>query len=212
MIYKNEIKFTEGVITLTGFLGSKEVFQFAKCLFVLISKKGYKDIELNFTHAYPVRESFMVPALAIIRDARLHGVQFELVHPANASAKSIFHNANWEYLIDDTKYMPSTYVGEGHLPASVYKNADEQTQAVDKIMSMILKSVQLNRKQLVALEWSINEITDNVLNHAQSELGGIVQASSVVVSGKQFVEFVVADAGMGIPRSLSEANGVRALE
>jgi hypothetical protein len=59
----------------------------------------------------------------------------------------------------------------------------------------------LNRKELSALEWSINEITDNVLNHSQSPIGGLVQVSTFQRTRKR-VEYIVADAGVGIPNTL----------
>jgi anti-sigma regulatory factor (Ser/Thr protein kinase) len=154
----------------------------------------------------------MVPALAVIRDFRREGVTFDLVQPNQQSARSIFHNANWAHLINDLEHEASTFDGEGHLPASAYRTQAEHISAVDRVMSMILKAVPLNRKQLAALEWSVGEITDNVLNHAQSEMGGVIQASTMVVNGRQMVEFVVADAGIGVRRSLNEKTDVRSLE
>jgi len=58
----------------------------------------------------------------------------------------------------------------------------------------------VTRDDLRALEWSINEICDNVLNHAQSDIGGLFQFSFRRFSRE--VEFIVADAGIGIPDSL----------
>ena len=51
------------------------------------------------------------------------------------------------------------------------------------------------------MEWALNEITDNVLNHSQSEVGGILQLS-VFELRKCRVEFTVADAGIGVPTTL----------
>jgi hypothetical protein len=50
----------------------------------------------------------------------------------------------------------------------------------------------------------VNEITDNVLNHASSPIGGAVQLTTK--SKSNIVEFVVCDAGLGIPRTLREAH------
>src|SRR5437660_4581721 len=47
-------------------------------------------------------------------------------------------------------------------------NATEQFDAVDRSINVILQSIGgLDRSRLKALEWSLNEITDNVLNHAE---------------------------------------------
>lgn len=199
-------------ISLSGQLGVQEAYSLAKGLDVLVSKRGYQDICLDFRSAFPVRESFMVPAIALIRERRRNGVVFELELPENTSARAIFHNANWAHLINDLDHAASTFDGEGHLPASAYTTSAEQTSAVDRLMSMILKVVPLQRKQLAALEWSVSEITDNVLNHSQSQMGGVIQASRLNIGGRMIIEFVVADSGIGIRRSLEEKHDVRALE
>ena len=57
---------------------------------------------------------------------------------------------------------------------------------------------------MAALEWAINEITDNVLNHASSPIGGLVQLTTK--SKSNIVEFAVCDAGVGIPKTLREGH------
>ncbi len=199
-------------IKLQGSLGSGDIRDFARALDVISTRQGYRDVTLDFSQAFPVRESFMVPVIALVRHHRREGVQFDWILPDNISARKIFHNANWAHLIDDFQHAPSTFDGESHLPASSYTTSAEHTAAVDKVMSMVLKAVPLQRKQLVALEWSVSEISDNVLNHSQSAMGGVIQASSLNPAGRPMVEFVVADAGIGIKRSLGEHKDVRALE
>ena len=51
-----------------------------------------------------------------------------------------------------------------------------------------------------AIEWSINEITDNVLNHSESNVGGIVQVTNHIRSEQ--IEFTVCDCGLWIPATL----------
>ena len=89
-------------------------------------------------------------------------------------------------------------------------NADEQFEAVNSVLEATLASLEnLDREALGALEWVVNEITDNVLNHAQSKVGGFIQATTYA---NKVVEFVVADAGLTIPRTLGIADHERALE
>lgn len=56
---------------------------------------------------------------------------------------------------------------------------------------------------LRAIEWSLNEIADNVLVHAGEHASGWIQLTSY--PQKEQVEFVVVDTGRGIRASLSEA-------
>src|SRR5262249_18035507 len=58
-----------------------------------------------------------------------------------------------------------------------------------------------DRNHLKAIEWSLNEITDNVINHAQSPIGGLLQITNFGREHK-VIEFCVCDAGIGIPASL----------
>lgn len=52
----------------------------------------------------------------------------------------------------------------------------------------------MERSSFAAFEWSINEITDNVLTHAESPIGGVVQVSTFQ-KNKKLVQYLVADAG-----------------
>jgi len=71
-------------------------------------------------------------------------------------------------------------------------------------MEILMETIKVeDRKQLKALEWALNEITDNVLNHAESAIGGIVQIQSF--PSKNRVSFFVADAGLGIANTLRRA-------
>jgi hypothetical protein len=84
----------------------------------------------------------------------------------------------------------------------MFTSADDQQKAVNRIVNAMLGAIpDLQRKDLAAVEWSVNEITDNVLNHSQSGIGGLVQVSTFQKARKR-VEYIVADAGVGIPKTL----------
>jgi hypothetical protein len=62
------------------------------------------------------------------------------------------------------------------VPATQFTYDVEQRQAVTRIANGILGAIpDLDRRELAALEWSVNEITDNVLVHSQSPVGGLEQ-------------------------------------
>ena len=182
-------------------LENRDIRNFCATLHRIIMKKGYKDVILDFSEAFPVRESFILPILPIIYNYRFDGIDFDLILPTDQRAKNLFHNANWAHLLDDRNYGESTYDVLEHVPAIRFTNADEQNNAVDRIMEVILSSLSLNREHLKALEWSLTEISDNVLNHSESRSGGFVQATTL--KHRNAVEFIVADGGIGIPKSLN---------
>jgi len=78
----------------------------------------------------------------------------------------------------------------------------EQKKVVDDFMDVKLRNMELPRGILSGLEWSINELTDNVLNHSKSPIGGLIEATTYPKN--ETIAFAVADAGIGILDSLRE--------
>lgn len=169
------------------------------------------DIVLNFKHCSHVEQGPMVFLCAQILKHREHGTNFALIPPESLELRKLFRNTNWAYFIDPKQFLPSSFDGPEHLPATQYQNPTEQSQAVDKIVNVILGAItHMGRRSLAAFGWSINEITDNVLVHAKSPVGGLVQVRSFPKDEK--AEFVVADAGVGIPETLREGHPTLTLD
>ena len=140
--------------------------------------------------------------------AKLHyeGVDFSLVLPASEKLQRLFRNANWAYFLDPRQYDPSTFRGYTQVPATLYSSPEDQFQAVNRIVNAILGAIpNIARKDFAAPEWAVNELTDNVLVHSQSPVGGLVQVSTFQRNAKR-VMFIVADAGIGIPNSLRQGH------
>ena len=176
----------------------------------------------------------MLPIMPVIANYHRENVNFKCHLPCKESLKRLFRNANWAHYIDPDNYKHvsyshtgrprttwahyidpdnhkhSSYEG-GHVPALRF-GGDETEQATDilgRVMDMILSQLKVERTALKAVEWSLWEIMDNVSNHAESPVGGFVQATAY--KNQNQVEFVVADGGIGIPRSMNERNHEQAL-
>lgn len=120
----------------------------------------------------------------------------------------MFWNTNWSHFIDPGHYRESGYTGT-HVPARQYHTADEMGEIFESVLTLILGELDTNRATVAAVEWSLGEVMDNVISHAESPVGGFVQATAYRSSNR--VEFIVADAGMGIARSMGIEDPVRAL-
>lgn len=130
------------------------------------------------------------------------GVSFQMVPPSDKQFANLFKNTNWGYFLDPMKFAPSTFKGHTRVPATQYQNPTEQQAAVNRIVNVMLGAIpELERSDFAAFEWAVNELTDNVLVHSGSPVGGLVQVSTFAKFRKR-VQFVVADAGVGIPASL----------
>jgi hypothetical protein len=145
-----------------------------------------------------------------IKYIHVYSVQiFDLIMPFLGQALSnnllrLFANTNWGFYIDDKIFPKSTFKGYSHIPVTRFRDPDEQQEAVSQITNIMLGALPgIERSDLSSFEWCLNEITDNVLVHSSSKVGGIVQVTTFNKFSKK-IQFVVADAGSGIPKSLKQ--------
>ena len=167
-------------------------------------KLGYQDIILDFSRcesAFPVG---MIPLLPHTDALRREGVDVSVELPDTEQLARLFRNANWAHFLEPERYSKSDTVHDRHLAAQRFDDSAQQQRLVNEFMDVVMRNLTLERDVIAGLEWSINEITDNVLNHAECEEGGIVQVSTFREARK--VAFGVADSGQGILNSLREGH------
>ena len=168
---------------------------------VIADTKGYKDVTLDFSSCVKAYSSQMMAVCARSLNYWKMGVDVSLTLPKDESMARLFRNANWAFLIDFRQHEESRYRGYTHAPAIRFTNGVEQSRAVDRILDILLAAIShFRRDEIRYIEWAVNEITDNVINHSQSPIGGIVQVTNH--RQRERIELVVADAGIGIPASL----------
>jgi len=166
---------------------------------------GHDEIILDFQVCEAAFPPSILSLAAQVMKLRDQGISFRLQLPNKLELARHFRNTNWAHFLDPSVYPPSQFRGFTHVPATQFTTDVEQRGAVYRIIDGMLGAVpNLDRRQLYALEWSINEITDNVLVHAQSPIGGLVQMTAFQRT-KQRIEYVVVDAGVGICRTLRQA-------
>lgn len=165
---------------------------------------GHEDVVLDFStceSAFPVG---MIPLLASADALRREKVGVSVALPGREELARLFLNANWAHFLDPAHYSRSETSHQRHLAARRFNDFDQQQRLVNAFMDVVMRNMPLARDVIAGLEWSINEITDNVLNHAECEEGGIVQVSTFTEARK--IAFGVADSGRGILSSLREGH------
>ncbi len=197
-------------ITVKGHVRYGDLRSLCSVLHKTIKGQGWPDVILDFSMCDGVTEAVMLPLMPVIADYRKKGVVFQLIEPKDDNLQRLFSNTNWAHYIDPDKYDQNQHEG-GHVPALRF--GDDGTSAageiLGKVMNLILGQLETDRATLKAVEWSLGEIMDNVVNHSQSPVGGFVQATAY--KGSNQVEFVVADAGIGIPGSMNISDHAQAI-
>jgi len=172
-----------------------------------VADAGYSDVVLDFSSC---QAAFSGPMLAlcsqVMKLRETAGIEFDLIPPHDAKLRRLFHNTNWSHFLAPDLNAASEFKGYTQIPATQFQTASDQNRAVNRIVNAILGAIpEIERRDFAALEWSINEITDNVLVHSRSPIGGLVQVSTFKTYRK-IVEFIVVDAGVGIPATLREGH------
>lgn len=196
----------KNAVLFRGAFGLEELHRPLAGIHQAIQDAGYSDLILDFSEC---EAAFPAPMLAICAQvAKLRHAQIDvsLLLPKEEKLRRLFQNANWAHFLAPKDYDPSTFRGYTQIPATQYASSADQAKAVNRIANAILGAIpEIARSDFAALEWSINELTDNVLVHAQSPLGGFVQVSTFQRNKKR-IAFIVADAGIGILSSLREGH------
>lgn len=146
----------------------------------------------------------MLPLLASADVLRRETVDVSIALPDEERLERLFLNTNWAHFLEPARFQESDTVHHRHLAAQRFSEPEQQQQLVNTFMDVVMRSMTLDRRVIAGLEWSINEITDNVLNHAECEEGGIIQVSTF--GERKKVAFGVADPGRGILSSLREGH------
>ncbi len=188
-------------ITVHGELSVDDGMRIIAAMHNTVDKKQFPDFHLDFTACTKAFSAQMLPIASRCQAYWKESIDVKLTLPRDDKMRRLFLNANWAHLIDVRSFDESRFRGYTHAPAIKFGNGKEQNEAVNKVLDILLAAIShFKRADIRAIEWAINEVTDNVINHAQSNTGGLIQVSNY--RQRQQIEFVVSDAGVGIPATL----------
>lgn len=172
------------------------------CLHHAVSDGGFKEVTLDFSECTGAFSGPMLALCAEILRLRAEHIDCSLTLPKLPELAKLFRNTNWAHLLEPRLNEPSKFKGYTQIPVLQFSNPSEQHNVVNRIINAILGGIpDIHRSDFAALEWSINELTDNVIVHSQSPIGGLVQVSNFR-RDRKVLEFTIADAGKGIPSTL----------
>lgn len=189
-------------IQIRQHFGLAELHWLLAVMHTATEKLGYEDLILDFSSCTAAFAPPMLSVCAQVMALRERGTDCEFVPPTERHLSTLFRNTNWANLMDPARHEPSRFRGFTQVPATPFESASEQNDAVNQIVEVILGAMTgVGRDEFAAMEWAISEMTDNVLQHAECPFGGLVQVTTFQRQRRR-VEFVVCDAGIGIPKSL----------
>ena len=189
------------VIQLTGKINAYNTNDFCSAI-EKIKNSGTKKLFIDFGRVERAYPSGMLPIICELDILRDKGLEINVQLPKKQDVRALFLSVNWAHYLSPEHFSKSETFYNKHLVTRRFLNAEEQTKIVDDFMDLILRTMTLPKDIISGLEWSINEITDNVLNHSESKFGGLMQATAY--PKENMIAFAVADAGRGILESMKE--------
>ena len=187
-------------------------------LFRMIAEKPQPppQVTLDFSRCTFTTEKIMLPLLPLVTYYReVYSVPFELVLPEDDTLARLFRNTNWAHYLDPDNFDDGDQqYARGHVPALHFSNDDDETHEPirRRVLDLVASSANVDPTHLDAFDYALKEIMENVPAHAKSQVGGFLQATKYPTRNE--VEFIIADAGCGIPSSLGyndKDNGEEAL-
>lgn len=167
-----------------------------------VMEGGFNDVSLDFSECTSASSGSMLALCSEILRLRTEHVDCTLTLPKRPDLARLFKNTNWANILEPRQYGPSAFKGYTQVPAISFSSPADQHSAVNRITNAILGGIpNIERSDFAALEWAINELTDNVIVHSQSAAGGLVQVSNFH-RNRKVLEFTISDCGQGIPKTL----------
>jgi anti-sigma regulatory factor (Ser/Thr protein kinase) len=168
-----------------------------------IQRLNFDRITVDFSQVKKAFPERILPIITTIEQLRLKGINVRIVLPKDDDIRKLFRSVNWAFFLNPEQFDKSESTYDRHLVTKRFENAEEQKKVVDEFMDVLLGTLLMPKDIISGIEWSINEITDNVLNHANSSTGGLIQARTYDKEPKKIV-FAVVDSGRGILKSMQE--------
>lgn len=160
-----------------------------------------RDLVLDFNKCNSLKSDGMIRLCSFVQYHQQNDIVFEVNVSKNLKIKRELINNNWANLIESS-YPISSFRGFLYTPVMAFKTPDEQNETVNRILEVLISAYpELERSSFATIEWSLNEIMDNVIVHSESKTGGLVQLKVHRNKGKE-IEIVVSDSGVGIVESL----------
>ncbi|MBS1662553.1 MAG: DUF4325 domain-containing protein [Bacteroidetes bacterium] len=202
--YKSLVRydFYNNKIVFPGKVASSILADFSSAIGLWLNRRPTEELILDFSKVVKAYPNGMLAIIATICSLKSKGYVINIELPFQWNTNRLFLSTNWAHLLDPY-YLQSESAHDRHLVARQFTDYKDIPGITNDVMDVVMRSMPIPADIIPALEWSVNEVCDNVINHSESEVGGFVEV--VTYPTQELISFTVADAGRGILSSLKEA-------
>jgi hypothetical protein len=194
------IPVTGNVIGLVGAVKSKHIRKISAAASKCAIKHG--GFRLDFSEVTDIHAPQALPLISLVDQYRQGGADVHVENPKSVSCLNLFQRHGWLDLFSTFTSFPHNLDSVQGIPTLQFRDSDEHFIIVNKVVDHVLSHMPgLSRDHFSAFEWALNEITDNVLSHSKSTLGGLLHLNNFR-GHQRVIEYIVCDSGVGIPQTL----------
>lgn len=171
---------------------AKSVSDFIKIVDDATRKRGYKSLVLDFGKVHATYPNAIAPVAGIIKFYQKEkGIDFDFINERRIAMTNMLD--------------PKNYDGDGrHILNRIwtFSSSEEVAKIVDAYIEELQKSAQFYKGVLNAIEWSLNEVLDNVIQHSKIGFGYVM---GQLHQNSKNIAFTVFDSGQGIYNSMKDS-------
>lgn len=177
----NIIKVEQRKLNFNCFLGLN------KHLYHATEKKRLKSVIVDLSYVTKIFPESISPLVALTNKYRRSEIKIDIIMPLDKDANTLFKRIGYE------KALTSGEASGNDI--QVFDNAEQLNSIISKTILKISGYQKFSPSEISVIEWAINEVTDNVLNHGKS--GGVISTS--YFPNENILSCCIADCGKTIP-------------
>ncbi|WP_159065969.1 STAS-like domain-containing protein [Deinococcus ficus] len=188
------------VIRVTGILHWNAFCIISASIKKITSSDPRKNIIVDLSQIIIGYQDGILPLIALLDFYRLNDYEVSVRLPKHHESREKFSSHNWSHYLDknNKKTNRNNPRTSGVLEFNDFESLNNM---INKAIQIAIKGGQFKPGTLKALEWSLNEITDNVIRHSGNYHGWL----EVIWQADGSIEFTVCDNGIGIPNTMRDA-------
>lgn len=169
---------------------ARAVSDFIRAINEAVNKHGYRSLAIDFDNVEGIYPNAAVPLAGILQYLQKEkGIEIEVENERRVEKENILKPQ--KYSTKDNRYILNR--------VWYFSSSEEVARIVDAYIKELQKSAQFYKGVLNAIEWSLNEVMDNVIQHSKTGFGYVM--GQLHPSSKN-IAFTVFDTGQGIFNSM----------
>ena len=190
--YSDSVTRNGDEITVKRLDHAKVVSDFIRITEDAIFRRGYKTLTLDFDDVEGFYPNAVVPISGIIQFLKNEkGIEFDVINERRISNLQLLDPQKFN---GDSRYILNR--------VWFFSTSEEVAKIVDAYIEELQKSAQFYKGVLNAIEWSLNEVMDNVIQHSKTGFGYVM---GQLHSTSKNIAFTVFDSGQGIYNSMRDS-------